>query len=257
LSRELVLDLLHAAAPVGAGQVVSEPALRASEVAAADHRAAELAFQSYRASRIERFGSQRLVAPSSLSHTAPTGQLVDPDQPDPPPEPDSNNAIRRLRKGRGASALGRAVHAVLQVIDLASLAELQSLAESAARDEQIPALVETVIQYVENAAASDPVGRAVSSGRYWREVPLGILQADGAILEGAIDLLYEHSDGSFGVVDYKTDQITESQVETRAEGYRLQAEAYARAVGQTTGRPVTSLEFAFAALHGRAVRLAF
>ena len=256
LSRQLVVDP-SAGDPLAAGQVVPDPALRAGEAAAAEQRAAELAFQSYRAGRIERFGSQRLIAPSSLTHTpaASAGQSPDPEQPDAPPEPDPNDTIRRLRKGRGASALGRAVHAVLQVIDLASLDNLPSLAESAARDEQIPELVEIVGQNVQNAAASDPVQRAVLNGRFWREVPIGIVQADGAILEGAIDLLYEQPDGSLGVVDYKTDQTTESQVESRAEGYRLQAEAYASVVSETTGRPVTSLEFVFAALNGRAVRL--
>ena len=121
------------------------------------------------------------------------------------------------------------------MIDLATLAQLDALAESAARDEDVSVPSTIVKDYVRNAAASVPVQSALASGRYWREVPVGVLQVDDSILEGAIDLLYEHEDGTFAIVDYKTDRIGEHEVASRAESYRAQGEAYAQSVVAVTG----------------------
>jgi ATP-dependent exoDNAse (exonuclease V) beta subunit len=246
LSRALELD------PVPIASAVTCPAKWVSSTAdaAAQHRDSELAFLTRRESLIEQLANQRLVAPSALSHT------LEPEQPEPPPEPDPNIVVRRLRKGRGGSAVGRAVHAVLQVIDLATLAHLDTLAESAARDEDVLRSVDDVKDYVRAAAASTPVQSALASGRYWREVPVGVLQDDDSILEGAIDLLYEREDGTFAIVDYKTDRVPEHEVASRAESYRAQGEAYARSVTLVTGRDVASIVFVFAALRGLAYRLA-
>jgi ATP-dependent exoDNAse (exonuclease V) beta subunit len=107
-----------------------------------------------------------------------------------------------------------------------------------------------------NAAASAPVQSALASGRYWREVPVGVLLVDDSILEGAIDLLYEHENGTFAIVDYKTDRVHEQEVASRAESYRAQGEAYARSVTLVTGKQVGSVVFVFAALPGCVSQLA-
>ena len=75
-----------------------------------------------------------------------------------------------------------------------------------------------------------------------------------ATLEGAIDLIFEDTDGGLVIVDYKTDQL--SAGETLAEAaapYGLQLGAYAWAVERTTGRKVTGawLVFASRAAGGR------
>ena len=44
-------------------------------------------------------------------------------------------------------------------------------------------------------------------------------------LEGAIDLLYQDSDGSLVVVDYKTDQVAASRLTALLDHYRSQGEA--------------------------------
>jgi ATP-dependent exoDNAse (exonuclease V) beta subunit len=142
------------------------------------------------------------------------------------------------------------------VIDLATLAQLDALAESAARDEDVSGSVDEVRDCVRKAAASVPVQSALASGRYWREVPVGVLQVDDSIMEGAIDLLYEQDNGTFAIVDYKTDRIGEQEVASRAESYRAQGEAYAESVTLVTGRKVRSVVFVFAALGGHASDLA-
>jgi len=213
------------------------------------HRATEEEWMTRRQTRIENLSDQAIVSPSSLGHEPPPQEL------DPPPEPDPNDLPRRIRKGHGASALGRAVHAVLQTIDLATLDNLDSLANAAARDENVLDRLDDVTRYVRDASSSAPVQRALARCRYWREVPVGVLRDDGSLLEGAIDLLYEHEDGALGVVDYKTDRITEAQAAARTENYRAQGEAYRDAVEQVTGKDVTTVEFVFAALGGLVIAL--
>src|SRR5207253_2915312 len=101
---------------------------------------------------------------------------------------------------------------------------------------------------VQNAAHSILVQEAVASGRYWREVPVGMTWSGGEILEGAIDLLYATADGTLHVVDYKTDHISEAQIATRADAYRTQGEAYAQTIERVTGQDVRAIHFIFAAL---------
>jgi ATP-dependent exoDNAse (exonuclease V) beta subunit len=234
LSRELTVTepALIAAAP---------PApVAATGVTPNQHRVDEEDWLGHRQSLIDGLSTQAIVAPSRLAHEPDAS-----DEADAPPKPDPNNVTRRIRKGRGSSALGRAVHAVLQTIDLATLADLDTVSAAAARDENIPDLFDTIAKYVQNAAASTPVQQALASGRYWREVPIGVLLDDGSILEGAIDLLYELKGGSLSVVDYKTDHVGTAQVEQRAETYRLQGESYADALRRpagTYGRPSSSLQ---------------
>jgi hypothetical protein len=58
------------------------------------------------------------------------------------------------------------------------------------------------------------------------------------------------SDGTLGVVDYKTDRVTKSTLATHAEQYALQGGAYAVAVQRATGRSMSSVEFVFTSLPG-------
>src|SRR5712691_321959 len=60
--------------------------------------------------------------------------------------------------------------------------------------------------------------------RTWREIPVGISLENGALLEGAIDLLYQDSDGSLVVVDYKTDQVQPERLGSCLDQYRSQGE---------------------------------
>ena len=54
---------------------------------------------------------------------------------------------------------------------------------------------------------------------------------DGTLLEGFVDLAFEH-DGSWTVVDYKTDREIAVAGEER---YRRQVAVYASAIAQATG----------------------
>ncbi|MGH8987033.1 MAG: UvrD-helicase domain-containing protein, partial [Acidimicrobiales bacterium] len=140
------------------------------------------------------------------------------------------------RRGRAGTALGRAVHAVLQSGDLATLDDFDLLALAHAVTEGIPERARDVSRIARAGATSDLVRRAVS-GKYWREIYVGVPVGE-RVLEGFVDLLFEGEDG-LEVVDYKTDLVRDDEdVERLVERYRLQAAAYALGVELASGRKV-------------------
>ena len=92
---------------------------------------------------------------------------------------------------------------------------------------------------------SKAAARARLAQRALREVPFAV-QVDGTVLEGFIDLLIEASDGGIEVVDWKTDQISETQVGERLKEYEIQAGLYVYGVEMATGRKVSAVTYVFA-----------
>jgi ATP-dependent helicase/nuclease subunit A len=130
------------------------------------------------------------------------------------------------------------VHGVLQVIDLATGEGLEALVQAQAVAEGVSDRTPEIARLVRSALESDVVRRAVSGGRYWRELYIGV-PVGQRVLEGFIDLLYETPEGLV-VVDYKTDRIDPNEVEAR---YRWQGGSYALAVETALGRPVVGCTF--------------
>lgn len=148
------------------------------------------------------------------------------------------------RRGRAASNVGRAVHAVLQSVDLATGQGLEDTARAQAAAEGIPQSEQEVARLARVALDSDTVARAVASGRWWREVPVGTPVGE-TVLEGFIDLLFEEEDGLV-VVDYKTDALeTEGELAARIGHHRIQAGAYAFTLQETTGHRVKEVVLLF------------
>ncbi|MGH7877360.1 MAG: PD-(D/E)XK nuclease family protein, partial [Candidatus Dormibacteraceae bacterium] len=144
---------------------------------------------------------------------------------------------------RGGTSVGRAVHSVLQTVDLMTLDGLDALARAEANAEGIPQRATEVARLARRACQSQPVRRALASGNFWREVPIGAPRG-GAILEGFIDLLFETPRG-FEIVDYKTDEVRGGGLEARMDHYRLQGEAYAELVRLITGQTPVAVSFVF------------
>jgi len=200
------------------------------------HAAAESAWLSARHTLLATLGQEQLATPSALAH--------EPEPPDDFVTTVDDNLLRSPRRPRGSTNLGIAVHTVLQWLDLHSLSNLDVLSEQAAAEHGVAA--NEVAGLAEAAALSAPVRRAVASGQYWREVPVNV-EIIGVSLEGSIDLLYQESDGSMIVVDYKTDQVSGRALDLRAGGYAVQGAAYALAIQRATGTTVARVEFVFAA----------
>ena len=77
----------------------------------------------------------------------------------------------------------------------------------------------------------------------WREVPY-TLRIDEGYATGRIDLVFEEA-GKLVVVDWKSDTVGPGGLEAAAEAHRPQAEAYARALGTTTGLAISEVVFVF------------
>jgi PD-(D/E)XK nuclease superfamily len=65
------------------------------------------------------------------------------------------------------------------------------------------------------------------------------------VLEGFIDLVIESGDG-IEIVDWKTDDIEEDEVDVRLDEYRIQAGLYVYGLEAALGRPVSEVTYVFA-----------
>jgi len=73
-----------------------------------------------------------------------------------------------------------------------------------------------------------------------------MVQPDGTVLEGFVDLIYREDDGSLVVVDYKTDDAPDAALPSRMEYYAPQLNAYRTIVETATGAPGTAPILLFA-----------
>ena len=140
-------------------------------------------------------------------------------------------------KGRYGSAVGRAVHGVLQTINLADGSGLDAAASSQCVAEGVVEYSGVVAELVQSALDSDVVQRAAQR-KHWRESYIGMVQEDGTVLEGLVDLIYREDDGTLAVVDYKTDAIPVGAIASRSQFYAPQISAYVSVVGQAANCPV-------------------
>jgi ATP-dependent helicase/nuclease subunit A len=194
------------------------------------------AWKTRRAATIARLGTAPVTAATAIARAATEDEES---------ERDDATDTEPWKKGRAGTSVGRAVHAVLQTIDLATGDGLEPTARAQAVAEGIADEGAHIAQLVESARSSAVVQEAVRSGRYWREVYVGAA-LEGMLVEGFIDLLYESADGLV-VIDYKTDSARDlAAIERSMEKYRLQGAAYALALEQAVGRPVTRVVFVFA-----------
>jgi ATP-dependent helicase/nuclease subunit A len=201
-----------------------------------------------RLTRAETAAAARLaLRPSGLhgaeeDETAPEGALFMP-------------LVGRLRDR--APLVGILAHAVLQHLDFARAEE-----ESAARIEAV--LTEHAAELGEErrelAAELDGLFTGFLKSKAFaelreakslaREIPFVSVRPEGGApdgvlaAEGVIDLVCE-TDGRPLIVDYKTDAVTRKGAAERAERYRPQCAAYARAVAQALGRPVETARVVF------------
>jgi ATP-dependent helicase/nuclease subunit A len=141
------------------------------------------------------------------------------------------------------AGFGRAVHAVLQTIDLRNLE--QRLAEAvrvqaAAENQDAMELERSVRQ----ALAMPSVRRAAALPHY-KEV-FASARLEGVLVEGFLDLVYQEEDGTYSIVDYKTDLVfNEAEADRRMERYIYQAAAYAMLLREHLGREPARCVFLF------------
>jgi ATP-dependent helicase/nuclease subunit A len=141
-------------------------------------------------------------------------------------------------KGRYGSAVGRAVHGVLQAVDLASGDGLEAAVVAQCMAEGVTEHADVVRALARSALESDLVRRAAER-QHWRETYVGMVDGEGRVVEGFVDLVYREDDGSLVVVDYKTDAIPAAAVSVRTVYYAPQIAAYEGALAAATAAPVS------------------
>jgi ATP-dependent helicase/nuclease subunit A len=148
-------------------------------------------------------------------------------------------------KGRYGSAIGRAAHGVLQVVDLASGDGLDDAVAAQCVAEGVVRFAPLVTSLVRSALGSEVVKRAATR-EHWRESYVGMVQQDGTVLEGFVDLIYREDDGSLVIVDYKTDDAPDAALPSRVGYYAPQLNAYRSIVEAAIEGPTSSPVLVFA-----------
>jgi ATP-dependent exoDNAse (exonuclease V) beta subunit len=148
-------------------------------------------------------------------------------------------------KGRYGSAIGRAVHGVLQIVDLASSHGLEDAVAAQCVAEGVVEFAAQVTSLARSALGSDVVKRAAAR-EHWRESYVGMVQDNGTVLEGFVDLIYREDDGSLVIVDYKTDGVPDAALPARVGYYAPQLNAYRTIVQTATGEPAAAPILVFA-----------
>jgi ATP-dependent exoDNAse (exonuclease V) beta subunit len=148
-------------------------------------------------------------------------------------------------KGRYGSAVGRAVHGALQVVDLASGNGLDDAVAAQCVAEGVVGFAPLVTLLARSALGSEVVKRAATR-EHWRESYVGMVQQDGTVLEGFVDLIYREDDGSLVIVDYKTDDAPDPALPSRVAFYAPQLNAYRSIVETATRQSAASPMLVFA-----------
>jgi hypothetical protein len=141
----------------------------------------------------------------------------------------------------GGPRFGTLVHAVLAVVALdagppqiAEAVTLQARIVGAPPDE-----IEAATRLVAAALTHPLMARAREAwreGRCRRETPVTFRAADGSLVEGVLDLAFEHA-GGWTVVDFKTD----AELSDALDRYRRQVALYASIVAQATAKPAKAM----------------
>ena len=215
---------LGAEAPLG----LRRPELIVKDVAPAIVDSGLAAYNSWRERRQQAIaaGSHTSVAPRTVTQAAKSGDESAPDLKLPHveiielPRPANRPSGRRF---------GTLVHAVLASVPLdADLNIIQRLATIHGRilgapQDEVDAASESVRVALAHRVFED-ARQAAQQGRCRREVPIAWRDPDGLLIEGVIDLAFEHA-GGWTVIDYKTD-----------EEFRGDEPAYRRQVGDVRSR---------------------
>ncbi len=142
------------------------------------------------------------------------------------------------RVARGAN-FGTLVHAVLAVIrldaevdEIASVTEVHASLLGLGRDEVAAAVarIEAALRH----SILRQAARCRARADLRREVPVTYLLDDGRLAEGVVDLAFRGTNGSWTVVDFKTD----ADLMPRLDEYRRQVACYCEAIASATGESV-------------------
>ena len=153
--------------------------------------------------------------------------------------------------GNYGAAWGSALHALLEVKMKHGDADLNSFARQLV--EQFELGIDRVSELVSSAnsvVASDIWARSKRASKLYSEIPFESFDSSvipPTITRGVVDLCFEESDG-WVIVDYKTDDISESELEVATKHYAPQLQTYAEFWNSNTGANVAEAGIYFTQL---------
>ena len=161
---------------------------------------------------------------------------------------------------------GDLVHKLLEAVDWENPGDLRTIAAGIRGTDEGDEMASAAADMVGKAIKTELIRRILRADAYYKEVPFAVQYGRAAIggsgdedyisgkdtgtytsretrrgpgrdtiLEGKIDVLFRERE-DLSVLDFKTDRVPEKEVETRAEKYRPQVLAYARAVEAACGK---------------------
>ncbi|MXY23444.1 MAG: AAA family ATPase [Acidobacteria bacterium] len=151
--------------------------------------------------------------------------------------------IDRAADRPGGTRFGSLVHVLLATVPLeepsgapgvfAGLARLHGRVLGAT-DDEVEAAAEVAIRTLAHPLIARARG-ALARGECRREVPVSMLDDDGVLIEGVVDVAFRE-DGAWMVVDYKTDRELD-EADDALDVYRRQVALYAGMIARATGEP--------------------
>jgi ATP-dependent exoDNAse (exonuclease V) beta subunit len=132
--------------------------------------------------------------------------------------------VRANGAGLGAADIGTAVHHLLAGRDV----------------KETPFEAISLAQTFERSALGKRARKASRSEREWEFT----FALDPLVVRGSIDLWFEDAHG-LTIVDYKTDDVSALNVQSRAREYHVQIQLYALALERATGKRVASAWLSF------------
>ena len=213
-------------------------------IAAAAHKR-----RAFSASEISKMNDPNTVVPGAAgshipSSAAAAAQKTDEPEDDLSKDPDETHGSH---KGRGANEFGKAVHEVLQSCDLAAVnpddpgtrETLGKLTEAHAATFGITDGDQKaeIIRLAEMALQADII-REVSNREHLKEIYAAAPLADGKLVYGYIDLVFQDGNGDLAIIDYKTVKDFDAFHESKDKHCRQMA-AYALALEKSAGLAVS------------------
>lgn len=163
-------------------------------------------------------------------------------------------AVQRSGAAAGEHGVewGTVIHALLEAAMRHPAADLHGLARSLLRDQEaIAGLVQTAVATVRSVQGSGLWRRAQACQRRLVEIPLQVcVPASGGvnnlptIRRGVIDLVFLEPRG-WVIVDYKTDDVADSELAKLVDHYRPQVRTYAEAWQALVPQPVHEIGLFF------------
>ena len=195
--------------------------------------------------------------PSKLTATGLKGRALDREAAADAPTPSPALTFRRPQfaadaRGLTAAQRGSAHHLAMQYLDFSRTDTVQKIREQLRRLAQEQFLSEEQARAVDAEKLltffRSPLGRRLREAEgLQREFKFSVLLPaalydpeageDEILLQGVVDCFWPE-DGGLTVLDFKTDRIAPGGEAERAESYRTQLDAYARALTEVFGLPV-------------------